>query len=147
MINPTERTDTMKISFDCFKYVCDVIAAAGFRRAGSLQDHPGRVFRNGPRTVVVIPPVKIRVPRRGDRVPGEMIRDQFESDLRRIIDNVRSLQGEVLGRTTLVFMGGGTIPLPDWFREAMAEMGFEIVILDPEQVLRGDVGELFLLGG
>ncbi len=137
----------MNISFDLFKYICSVISADGFRSAGRLKGHPGKVFRDGPRTVVVIPPVTIRVPRHRAIIPEELVHDQFDRDLRKIIESTRSLMSEGLGRATIVFMGGGTIPLPDWFREAMAEMGIEIVILDPEQVLRGDVGELFLLGG
>jgi hypothetical protein len=37
-----------------------------------------------------------------------------------------------------MFQGGGTLPIPEWFLERCRQLGVEIKIIDPEELVLGE---------
>lgn len=65
---------------------------------------------------------------------GRTLEDQFDDYLKRL---QRQLQKTIAGGlpvTDIYFPGGGTLPIPDWFRDFCAQNGIRIHIIDPNEL-------------
>jgi hypothetical protein len=98
----------------------------------------GRLLRKGNRRGIYLPHIPVdpfsAVPR------NTQIRDVFEA-LKKAIERLLKA-GHVVG--PIILQGGGTIPIPDWFRDFCRDNGISLVVLDGEDVGSVRSDRLFL---
>lgn len=129
----------MDMHCDYTKIITRQLKEQGFRDGGTIRGVGFPTFRRGPDQVVQVPPFV--VPSRGlDRkVPlRDAIQKSFEKMLERLLESLEDLKREGPGLITLMFQGGGTLPLPEWFLERCRQLGIEVVVIDPAELVLGE---------
>jgi hypothetical protein len=66
----------------------------------------------------------------GDAKAHEDLIDQWFHQVRRSLDHLKKTMPASC-RLKVAFQGGGTIPIPQWFRDWCEQEGIEILVLDP----------------
>lgn len=125
----------MNMQCDYTKIIGRQLKEQGYRDGGTIRGVPYPAYRRGPDQVVVVPP--FMVPGRGlDRTLPlrDAIQQSFEKMLGRLIESLKDLMREGPGSVTVMFQGGGTLKLPEWFLAALREVGIEVRFVLPEEL-------------
>jgi hypothetical protein len=93
-----------------------------------------RILRNTSGDTVLVPgPVRI-----GNAFPTiQQGVDDWFKDLQRDIEKLRK---KSISIKKIIFSGGGSIPIPQWFLKWCAEMGILIEVVDAKDVLQDGIG-------
>lgn len=107
----------------------------GFRDSGPVMGRAGKLWSKDQKRIVTVGPLKIspQIARKCGNSPSqshrEFLREAMDAILRDLLKDLMRLSNERNTPVDLIFPGGGSVPLPDWFRGAVAEMGFRIFFL------------------
>lgn len=126
----------MLVNFDLIGELENQLKKAGYRDSGPVAGSQGRIFAHNRRRVLTVR--KMKVPKSAidevlksggqDQSVNEKILDNWCQDF---IEDLKRIADEGNTPCDLVFQGGGTIPLPDWFRSAAEALGFQIRFIGP----------------
>jgi len=122
----------MLILIDNSEILLNRMKINGWKQNGgyAIRGNP-RVLEKGNDRLIVVKPIRID--------PFKVLKDEidkFFESLKRIIGKLKSLGKSISG---VYLPGGGTIPLPKWFRDFCKENGGEILIYSDENVLKLEI--------
>lgn len=100
------------------------------------QGSGGRMYTKGDKRSIYLPHIPINP---WSLVPtAQQVDDFFNklmSEIKRMLKSGKTV-------SPVLFQGGGTIPIPDWFRDFCVEHGITLKVLEPGDVLHADIGIL-----
>jgi len=127
----------MLVDFDLIPILEKELKRGGFRDAGPISGSQGRLYARKRRRIASVRSPRIPasavndITRHGGNNPGlwEILLDEV---LKKLMDDLIRIAEEGNTPCDLVFQGGGSIPLPDWFQREVEALGFRVVFLIAE---------------